>query len=133
MENVTVNTGRGNAGAVGLQFYSNNSGAVRSVTIVAEDGQGSRRAGFGPPRHEWAAVGANLRPRDLPWGCSRGTSSTARRFVNFLTLSGQTNSVGFNNGGQCVGRARTVVKRGAVSTGNKNDGLMALLEAKLIG
>lgn len=36
-ENITINTGKGNEGAAGLRFFSNNSGCVRNVTIITDD------------------------------------------------------------------------------------------------
>lgn len=39
-EGLTIDVGRGNPGAVGLDFYANNSGAVRDVKIVSGDGSG---------------------------------------------------------------------------------------------
>ena len=39
-EDLTINCGRGNPGAVGLDFFANNSGAVRNVEAVSEDGAG---------------------------------------------------------------------------------------------
>ncbi|HHJ10124.1 MAG TPA: hypothetical protein ENK25_04445 [Bacteroidetes bacterium] len=39
-EDLTINCGNGNAGAVGLDFFANNTGAVRNVRIVSEDGLG---------------------------------------------------------------------------------------------
>lgn len=34
---ITIDCGSGNAGAIGLQFYSSNSGAVRNVKIISSD------------------------------------------------------------------------------------------------
>jgi len=39
-EDLTINCGRGNPGVVGLDFFANNSGAVRNVRIISEDGLG---------------------------------------------------------------------------------------------
>jgi len=36
-ENMTIDVGRGNPGAVGLVFFANNSGAIRNVTIKSSD------------------------------------------------------------------------------------------------
>lgn len=36
-ENITINIGKGNEGAAGLRFFSNNSGCVRHVTIKTDD------------------------------------------------------------------------------------------------
>lgn len=38
-EDITIDTGCGNAGAVGLVFFGNNTGAVRNVKIVSSDSQ----------------------------------------------------------------------------------------------
>lgn len=40
IRNLTVNTGRKNPGAIGIQFIANNQGELRDVTITSEDGQG---------------------------------------------------------------------------------------------
>lgn len=40
IEDITINTGRNNPGAVGVEFISNNCGAIRNVTIKSEDYQG---------------------------------------------------------------------------------------------
>ena len=40
VRNLTIDTGRGNAGACGLQFIANNSGCVRHVLIRSGDGRG---------------------------------------------------------------------------------------------
>lgn len=39
-EDLTIHTGSGNPGAVALDFFANNSGAVRNVRIVSGDGSG---------------------------------------------------------------------------------------------
>ncbi|MEI6175742.1 MAG: glycosyl hydrolase family 28-related protein [Verrucomicrobiota bacterium] len=39
-EDLTIHSGTGNPGAVGLDFFANNSGAVRNVRIVSGDGSG---------------------------------------------------------------------------------------------
>ncbi|MBT3295387.1 MAG: hypothetical protein HN919_03225 [Verrucomicrobia bacterium] len=39
-EDLTINGGSGNPGAVGLDFFANNSGAVRNIRVVSADGEG---------------------------------------------------------------------------------------------
>lgn len=41
IQNVTFDVGRNNPGAVGLNFYSNNSGAIRDVQVLSQDGGGA--------------------------------------------------------------------------------------------
>jgi hypothetical protein len=40
IRNLTLNTGSGNAGVIGITFYASNMGAVRDVTVTSADGQG---------------------------------------------------------------------------------------------
>lgn len=47
IENLTIDIGTGNPGAVGLVFYANNNGAVRSVTICSSDPSHSGAIGLG--------------------------------------------------------------------------------------
>lgn len=40
IRDLTVNTGSGNPGAIGIQFNASNQGTIRNVAIVSDDGQG---------------------------------------------------------------------------------------------
>jgi hypothetical protein len=40
IRNLTVNTGKGNPGAAGVQFNASNQGCMHAVKIISEDGQG---------------------------------------------------------------------------------------------
>jgi hypothetical protein len=40
LENITLDTGRGNPGAIGLRWNASNAGAVRNVAILSADGAG---------------------------------------------------------------------------------------------
>ena len=51
IENLTFDVGAGNPGATALQFYSNNTGAVRDCRFIAPEGSG--------------AVGLDLAHRDM--------------------------------------------------------------------
>lgn len=46
VRNLTVDVGRGNPGAVGLRFMSNNSGAMYHVTVRSSDPKGAGRIGL---------------------------------------------------------------------------------------
>ncbi|MFW5863842.1 MAG: glycosyl hydrolase family 28-related protein [bacterium] len=45
-ENLTIDVGAGNPGAVGMVYFSNNSGAIRHVTLRSSDPDGLGQAGF---------------------------------------------------------------------------------------
>ncbi|MBV6644503.1 MAG: T9SS type A sorting domain-containing protein [Cyclobacteriaceae bacterium] len=40
IRNLTINTGNGNAGAIGVEFYASNQGSMRHVRIISGDGSG---------------------------------------------------------------------------------------------
>jgi hypothetical protein len=100
VENLTFDVGSRNPGAVGLQFYSNNTGAVRDCRFIAGEGSG--------------VVGVDLAHRDMNGpllvenceviGFARGIATA--RAVNSqtfesITLRGQR-QVGFQNEGQTI-------------------------------
>ena len=45
-ENITIDIGKGNTGAVGLVFFGNNTGAVRNVRILSSDPENKGYAGL---------------------------------------------------------------------------------------
>jgi hypothetical protein len=100
VENLTFDVGRGNPGATAIQFYSNNTGAVRDCRFIAPEGSG--------------AVGLDLAHRDMNGpllvrdcevagfrrgvACARSVNSQA---FERLRLRGQAQT-GFTNEGQPV-------------------------------
>ena len=129
IENLTFDAGNRNPGAVGLQFYSNNTGAVRDCRFVAADGSG--------------LVGLDLAHRDMngPLLVSRcevvgfACGITTARSVNsqtfeHITLRGQRR-MGFQNEGQQI-TIRGLVSENAVPALGTY-GKLLLANAKLTG
>lgn len=129
VQDLTFDVGERNPAAIGLQFYSNNSGAVRNCRFVAHPGSG--------------LVGLDLGHRDMNGpllvrhceiiGFQRGISTA--RAVNgqtfeHITLRGQT-QFGFTNEGQAIS------VRGLVSDNSvpaiQTYGTFCLVSAKLTG
>lgn len=52
LSDITIDCGAGNPGAVGLNFYSNNSGAVRNVNIISSDPESRGYCGLNTGRTE---------------------------------------------------------------------------------
>ncbi|MHB9009235.1 MAG: glycosyl hydrolase family 28-related protein, partial [Limisphaerales bacterium] len=129
VENLTFEVGAKNPGAIALQFYSNNSGAVRDCRFVAGEGSG--------------LVGLDLAHRDMNGpllvrhcevtgfrrGITTGHSVNGQVFEH-LTLRGQT-EFGFDNAGQ------TISLRGFTSDNAvpalRSYGTLTLIEANLTG
>lgn len=129
IQGLTFSVGKNNPGAIGLQFYSNNYGAVRHCIIASEDAQGY--------------VGLDLSHRDMNGpllvrrvtvkGFSRGiTTANAVNSQTFehIALSGQT-KVGFENAGQTIS-IRGLTFDGAVPAVSTY-GTLCLIEAQLTG
>jgi len=129
VENLTFDVGAGNPGAIALQFYSNNSGAVRNCRFKADDGSGH--------------TGLDLTHRDMNGplivrnceiiGFRRGLATAHAvngQVFEHIKLVGQT-EVGFVNEGQ------TVSIRGLTSDNSvpaiSTYGTLCLLDAKLTG
>ena len=129
VENLTFDVGANNAGAVALQFYSNNTGAVRDCRFVAAEGSG--------------AVGLDLAHRDMNGpllvsrcevvGFARGI--TTSRSVNsqtfeHITLRGQR-EMGLHNEGQQISIRGLVSENAVPALGTY--GSLLLTDAKLSG
>lgn len=54
VEDLTIDTGRGNPAAVGLDFYANNTGCVRNVALRCPDGAASRGLMLG--HSNWSGI-----------------------------------------------------------------------------
>jgi len=100
VQNVTFHTGRGNPGAVGLQFYSNNTGGVRDVAVVSGDGSGVSGLDLGHRDMNGPLLVRNVSVTGFETGIRCAGSVNSQTFER-VTLTGQT-KFGFQNLGQCV-------------------------------
>lgn len=129
VEDLTFDVGAGNPGASALEFYSNNSGAVRNCRFVAPEGSG--------------AVGLDLGHRDmngplLVRRCEvvgfrvgiRASHAVNSQTFEHIRLSGQS-EVGFENEGQPVS-IRGLTSDNAV-TAIRTYGTFCLVDATLAG
>ena len=129
IENLTFDVGNGNPAAIALQFYSNNTGAVRDCRFIAGEGSG--------------LVGLDLAHRDMNGpllvkncevvGFARGIAAAravnSQTFEN-ITLRGQTQA-GFTNEGQSIS-IRGFTSDNAVPAVSTYGNLL-LIDAKLTG
>ena len=128
VENLTFDTGKGNPGASGLQFYSNNSGAVRDCRFVAADGSGATgldlaRDMNGPLLVKNCEVIGFRRGIAMAFGVNG-------QVIENITLKGQR-EVGLINEGQAVS-IRGLTSENAVPA-VATYGALALLDARLSG
>ena len=133
VHDLTIDVGRGNPGAVGLHFHTNNGGTCGNVVIRSSDLQ--RRGAVGLAMNQWAP-GPGLVKNLLVEGFDKGIFIAHDQYsmvFEHITLKGQR-EVGFENAGN------TVSLRGLHSTNTvpavRNRGssaMMCLVEAHLGG
>jgi hypothetical protein len=127
---LTIDTGRGNRGAVGLRFFSNNVGAVRRVAIVSRDGGGVTGLDLGFNDMNGCLLVSRLQVQGFAVGVRTGHVVNSQTFEH-LDLRGQT-ECGFRNDGQAIS-IRRLHSDNRVPAVCNHGGLMVLLDSKLVG
>jgi hypothetical protein len=99
LRDLTIDVGK-NAGAIGVQFYSNNAGSARDLEIRAAEGFGRIGLDLGYKDQNGPLLVKNLRVEGFDVGIAAGNS------VNSQTLSGVVlrgqRSLAVSNEGQCL-------------------------------
>lgn len=129
IENLTFDVGEGNPGAVALQFYSNNSGAVRDCHFVAGAGSGHTGLDLGHRDMNGPLLVRNCEVTGFRRGIATARAVNGQVFEN-LVLRGQT-EVGFVNEGQSISIRGLHSESSA--TVLSTYGTLCLLEAKITG
>lgn len=129
VRDLTFDVGRGNPGAIGLQFYSNNSGAVRDCRFIAGEGGGAIGLDLGHRDMNGPLLVKNCEVSGFRRGISTARAVNGQTFEH-ITVRGHSEA-GFSNAGQAVS-VRGLVTEGsgpAVST----YGVFCLVDAGLAG
>ena len=129
VQNLTLNVGRKNPGAIGVQFYTNNYGALRNCFIVSEDGAGAIGLDLGHRDMNGPLLVRRVEVRGFRRGVATSHAVNSQTFEH-ITLRGQT-QFGFDNEGQSIA-IRGLVSDNAVPA-VRSYGTLALLDAKLTG
>ena len=130
IRNLTIDTGKGNAGAVGLQFFTNNEGCARDLTIQSQDGAGVCGLDLAYNDMNGPLLVQNLTVRGFSLGVHMGNTVNSQT-LEHVRVEGQSRA-GVQNDGQMVSlRDLRSVNRvpAVVNTG----GLLCLVGASLQG
>lgn len=100
VEDLTFDVGARNPGATGLQFYSNNSGAVRNCRFIAREGSGHTGLDLAHRDMNGPLLVRNCEVIGFRRGIATGHAVNGQVFENIL-LRGQTEA-GFVNDGQSI-------------------------------
>jgi Pectate lyase superfamily protein len=100
IENLTFDVGDNNAGACGLQFYSNNTGAVRDCRFIAGTNSGNVGLELGHRDMNGPLLVKNCEVVGFRTGIASALAVNSQTFEH-ISLSGQR-EVGFSNAGQSI-------------------------------
>ena len=130
VRNLTIDTGVGNPGAEGMQFFSNNSGCVRDVIIQSGDGYGAVGLDLAYNDQNGPLLVKNVKVIgfDVGIACGHGVNSQTLEHIAVLRQS----RLGFENNGQRV-TLRDLSSTNSVPALSTKDGLMTLVDSTLTG
>jgi len=130
VRNLTVDVGRGNPGAVGLRFMSNNSGAMDRVTIRSSDPKGAGKLGLDLTQGQ---IGPCLIQRVTVIGFDYGAevAHTFSVVLEHLTLKNQNVLGFFNSDGRTTLRGLKSFNKVPAVRNKWTD--LTLIEAELTG
>jgi hypothetical protein len=127
-ENITIHTGNGNSGAVGLRWDGSNWGGVRNVTIVSGDGDGY--AGLLYDRKHAAGYHRDITVKGFNKGLVVSGSNVTQFAMEFVSFLGQKDSaIELDEGSRISARKIKVNSEGIAA--RVNSGLLVLLDSDL--
>lgn len=129
VQGLTFHVGEGNPGAIGLQFYSNNYGAVRDCEFVSGDGRGAIGLDLGHRDMNGPLLVRRVGVKGFRVGIATSGAVNSQTFEH-ITLDGQS-QFGLDNAGQALS-IRGLTSNNAVPA-IRSYGALCLLEAKLTG
>jgi len=132
IRNLTVNTGKGNPGAAGVQFNASNQGCMHAVKIVSGDGQGAIGLDIGYTGDSGPAVVRHLEVIGFDYGI---WASNLNSFTVWdITLKGQKKA-GIRSPCEVLmlHRIRSDNKVPALWIGNRWSSYVTLIDADLTG
>ncbi|MDB6069766.1 MAG: Pectate lyase superfamily protein, partial [Verrucomicrobiales bacterium] len=129
VEDLTFDVGSGNPGAVALQFYSNNSGAVRGCRFVAVGGSGHTGLDLAHRDMNGPLLVRNCEIIGFRRGIATGHSVNGQVFENII-LRGQTEG-GFANEGQVI--SIRGFQSDSTAPALSTYGTLSLLDAQITG
>ncbi|MFA5206793.1 MAG: glycosyl hydrolase family 28-related protein, partial [Lentisphaeria bacterium] len=135
LQNVTVETGRGNPGAVGVRWNSSNWGGVRNVAIRSGDGCG--RAGLMMDRNNATGYHHDLLIEGFEVGIELAAGRESMVTLEYATLSRQRDTairIGdakAGGGGDSLSARKILVKEAPVALRAGRAGQAILLESTL--
>ena len=130
LKNLTIDTGRGNPGAVGVQFFTNNEGCARDLTIQSGDAQGVCGLDLAYNDMNGPLLVRNVSVQGFGIGIHAGNTVNSQTFEH-IKLTGQ-GKAGLQNDGQMLS-VRGLRSASLVPAVVNNSGMLCLLDADMQG
>ncbi len=127
---LTIDTGKENPGANGLQYYSNNVGSCRDVTIRSGDGTGVIGLDLGYADQNGPLLVKNVLADGFAIGLKTGATVNSQTLEHVTVLN--ASKVGFENHGQCLS-IRGLKVTGPSPAFVSHFGVVALIDSELHG
>ena len=127
VKNVTINTGKGNVGAIGLRYYANNTGTSSDIAIVSGDKQGVIGLDLNWQNENGPLLVKNISITGFNIGVNAGSCQNSQT-IEHLTLRNQLQYGIKNNGG--ILSIRDLKSYNQVQAVN-NSGVMTIIGASL--
>jgi hypothetical protein len=129
IQDITFDVGENNPGAIGLQFYSNNSGAVRNCRILAEEGSGLVGLDLGHRDMNGPLLVQNCEVLGFQRGISTAGAVNGQTFEH-ITLKRQA-QVGFDNEGQAISIRNLFSENNVPAI--RSYGSLCVIDSQLVG
>jgi hypothetical protein len=130
IRNLTVDTGVGNAGAIGVQFNASNQGSTRQVTIQSGDGQGVNGLDMNFTDEIGPLLIKDITIKGFQYGIRTGFRINSQTLEN-ITLQNQS-VYGLYNTGQIV-TIRGLTSNNAVTGIYNAGGRVTILDSSFVG
>ena len=126
---LTIDTGNGNSGAIGLQYYSNNVGSCRDVTIRSGD-SGAIGLDLAYADQNGPLLVKNISVDSFAIGVKTGATVNSQTLEHITVTN--ASRVGFENHGQCLS-IRQLQVSGSSPAFISHFGIVALIDSDLRG
>ncbi len=130
VSDLSIETGKGNPGAIGLQYYSNNVGSLRRVRIRSEDGQGVIGLDLAQADQNGPCLISDIEVEGFGIGIRTGMTVNSQT-LEHLVLKNQS-EVAFENRGQCLAIRKLQVEGEATGFVN-HFGVVAIVDSTFNG
>jgi hypothetical protein len=128
---ITIDTGRGNPGASGVQFMANNQGGMFDVLIRSGDGSGVAGLDMAYTDEIGPLLVRNVEVVGFDHGILCGFAVDSMTFENVVVKDQKVS--GFENRGQVVSIRGLTSVNAVPAVRNTGGGLMTLIDAELVG